>query len=286
MLKEYYELTKPGIIFGNAITATAGFFLASRGHVNNFLFLAMLIGLSLVIACGAVLNNYIDRKIDIKMERTKNRALVRGIISTRNAITYGIILGFLGFFILGLYTNFLTTLITFVGVFFYLVVYSIGKRYSVHGALLGSVAGAVPPVVGYTAVTNSLDGGAFLLFLILVIWQMPHFYATAIYRKDDYGSAGIPVLPIKRGIHHTKIQMLVYVIAFAIATYMLAAFGYAGWLYAIVVSLVNFGWIALTLKGFWELNDKKWARKMFFYSLIVLMVWSTIIVVSKIFILT
>jgi len=221
MIKDYYSLTKPGIIFGNAIPAVAGFFLASKGHPNAGLFIAMLVGISFVIASACVFNNYIDRDIDKFMARTKKRALPTGIISGRNALLYAIVLGVIGFSLLLFYTNLLTTFVGFVGFFVYIVLYGISKRRSVYGTIVGSIAGAVPPVVGYVAVTNNFDMGALLLFLILVIWQMPHFYAIAIFREDDYAAASIPVLPIKQGIKATKIHMVLYIAAFLIATVML-----------------------------------------------------------------
>jgi heme o synthase len=197
-MKKYYWLVKPGIIYGNALTAMAGFLLADRGRFDVVLFLAMLAGICLVMASGCVFNNVWDRQADSKMERTKNRALVTGEISTTNALAYGTVLGLIGFGLLYFYTNALTTLIAAIGFAFYVLVYTPLKHRTVYGTLLGAVAGAVPPVVGYCAVTNELDIGAWLLFLILVVWQMPHFYAIGINRFDDYKAAGIPICQCKK----------------------------------------------------------------------------------------
>ncbi len=228
MFKAYYQLTKPGIIYGNAITTVAGFFLASKGHFNLGLFLAALIGISLVIASGCVFNNYIDKDLDATMERTKNRALVTGAISVRGAIVFGAILGLLGLATLGLLTNTLTAEIALLGLFFYVVLYSLAKRRSVYGTIVGSISGAVPPVVGYCAVTGRFDLGALILFLILVFWQMPHFYAIAIFRQQDYTAAGLPVLPVVKGLRTTKIHILFYILAFTIAAAALYIFKFAG----------------------------------------------------------
>ena len=168
MFKTYYQLIKPGIIRGNAIPATAGFFLASRGNVSYLLLLETLAGISLVIASGCVFNNYLDRHIDKKMARTKNRAIVQGLVSKQQALTYASVLGLLGLIILAVHTNWLTVAIGVAGLFFYVIVYGIAKRRSVHSTLIGSISGALPPVAGYTAVTGRLDAVAITLFFILV----------------------------------------------------------------------------------------------------------------------
>ncbi len=275
MLKTYFSLTKPGIIFGNAITTAGGFALASSarggGHINFGLFLATLIGISFVVASACVFNNYIDREIDGMMARTKNRALVKGLVSGRNAIIYAISLVLVGVLVLALYTNLLAVGIALTGFFVYVVLYSIWKRRSIYGTIVGSISGAVPPVVGYVAVSNSFDAGAIILFSILVLWQMPHFYAIAIYRLDDYAAASIPVLPVKKGVHTAKMHILVYISAFIIAALMPTVFGYTGYAYFTVVGLLGLTWLGLAIKGFsTSNNDKLWARKMFFSSLIVI----------------
>jgi len=271
MFRAYFSLTKPGIILGNAITAAGGFLLASKGLVDYHLFAAMIIGLSLVIASACVFNNYLDRDIDAKMARTKKRALVKHLISDRNAITFAAILGIAGDLVLTFYTNLLTMHIALAGFFFYVIVYSLwAKRHTEHGTLLGSVSGAIPPVAGYTAVTNSLDIGAGILFLILVLWQMPHFYAIAIYRMKDYSNASIPVLPIKRGIYATKVYMLLYIIAFTLAAVSLTAFGYAGYIYALAAAVLGVVWLGMGVTGFDTKDSKLWARRMFLFSLLII----------------
>jgi heme o synthase len=273
MIKVYYMLTKPGIIVGNIITMTGGFTLASRGYINYSLFFATLIGLSLILASAGVFNNYMDRAMDAKMARTKNRALARGIISIQNAIIFAIFLAFAGLIVLALYTNLLTVVVALAGLFIYLVLYGLWKYHSFYATLIGSIAGAVPPVVGYCAVSNRFDGGAFILFLIVILWQMPHFFAIAIYRLEDYAAASIPVLPIKKGMYATKVQMLLYIIAFMIAALMLTITGYTGSLFGIIITLLGLIWLGLCLNGFKidKAHDKLWARKMFFYSLVVIM---------------
>ncbi len=270
LFKTYLSLTKPGIIFGNLITAAAGFFLASRGQVNLGLLLATLSGTSLGIASACVFNNYIDRDIDGKMARTRNRALVKKLIPVPKALVFGVVLGLLGFLILIFYVNFLTVAVGAVGTFFYLVVYTILKRRSIYGTLFGAVSGATPIVTGYTAVTNNFDLGAVILFMILVFWQMPHFYSISIFRLKDYTQASIPVLPVVKGIYITKIYMLFYISAFIIICSMLTIFSYTGYTYLTVVIVAGFSWLKLCIKGFKVDNNILWARKMFKLSLMIL----------------
>ncbi|HSX26517.1 MAG TPA: heme o synthase [Chlamydiales bacterium] len=272
MIKTYYLLTKPGIIMGNAITTISGFFLASQGHFDLWLFIATLIGLPSVIASACVFNNYIDRHADAKMARTKNRALVKGLISGRSALLFAIFLGLFGFTILALYTNLLAVAIAALGFFVYVVLYSVWKYRSTYATLIGSISGAVPPVVGYCAASGRFDMGAALLFMILVLWQMPHFFSIAMYRFTDYTAASIPVLPVKKGIPTTKIHMLLYIIAFIIACLMLTVFGYTGYTYLIAASLLGLIWLLLCIKGFKADNDKVWGRQMFIFSLVLITV--------------
>ena len=161
--------------------------------------------------------------------------------------------------------------------FFYLILYTPLKRKSVYGTIIGAVAGATPPVVGYVAVTNNFDTAALLLFFILVFWQMPHFYAIAIRRLDEYKAALIPVLPAKEGIHNTKIKMLAYILAFILATSALTYFKYAGYIYLTVMVLLGLWWLASGIKGFGSADDKIWAKKLFLFSLIVLTLFSVFV---------
>lgn len=277
MLKQYYLLAKPGIIYGNAVSAAAGFFLASQGHFSLGVFVAMLVGISLVMGSGCVFNNYIDRGIDALMKRTRGRALVKGTISARNALAYGTILGLIGLLILALSANRLTAGIALLGFVIYVVLYALAKRRSEWGTVVGSLAGAVPPVVGYTAVSNHFDGAALILFLILVIWQMPHFYAIAIFRADDYAAAALPVLPVRRGVRTTKVHMLLYIVAFLIVSVALTLFGHTGYVYLVVTALLSLAWLRIAAQGFQAENDIVWARKLFRFSLIVLVILCIVI---------
>ena len=233
-----------------------------------------MVGTSLVIACGCVINNYIDRGLDQHMTRTRHRSLVTGKIPIRNALIYGIILGAIGFWLLLTFTNNLTALIGAIGLFFYLVMYSFFKRRSWLGTVVGSVSGATPITAGYTAVTGHFDTAALLLFLTLVFWQMPHFYAIAMYRFKDYKAAGLPVLPVKKGYRRTKIEMLIYILLFtATATSLTIWRRDTGYVYMAVVLIIGLYWLQEGIAGFGVKDDSKWARHMFFLSLVALVIF-------------
>jgi protoheme IX farnesyltransferase len=268
MIKTYYMLTKPGIIMGNVITTAGGFALASKGHIDYWLLVVTLIGLSFVVASAGVFNNYIDREIDGKMERTKHRPLVKKIITNRSALIFASILGILGLIVLSIYTNLLTVLITLVGFFVYVVLYIIWKYQSIHGTLVGSISGAIPPLVGYCAASNRFDMGAFILFMILIFWQMPHFFAIVMYRLDDYMAAALPVLPIKKGVYITQIHMFIYIVAFMLTALMLTVLNYTGYIYFTTIILLSITWLGLCIKGFASNNYQVWARHMFLFSLL------------------
>ena len=235
--------------------------------------LAMLTGLSLIVASGCLINNYIDRGIDQKMARTKRRALAAGRVSGRTAVIYGAALGVLGAAILFAFTNVLTLLIGALGWVFYVAIYGYWKRRSSFGTVVGSISGAVPPVAGYTAVTGRLDLGAGLLLLILVLWQMPHFYAIAINRLADYTAAGLPVLPVVRGVRAAQRQALIYIAAFIVASSLLSIFGYTGWWYLVASVGVGIAWLVLGLRLL-PGAPQVWARQMFRFSLLVILILS------------
>lgn len=269
MMKQYLQVTKPGIIFGNLISVVGGFLLASKGDIDYPLFIATLLGVSLVVASGCVFNNYIDRDIDSVMERTKNRPLVRGLIDPKISLVYASVLGIAGMALLLVAANVVAMLIAVVGFVVYAGVYSLYmKRKSVYGTLVGSLSGAAPPVIGYCAVTGQFDTGALILLLIFSLWQMPHSYAIAIFRFKDYQAANIPVLPVIKGISVAKNHIILYIIAFMFATLMLAISGYAGYKYLIVAAAVSVWWLGMALSGYKTTNDRVWARKLFVFSIV------------------
>lgn len=269
MIKNYIQVTKPGIIFGNLVSVAGGFCLASQGHIDLPLFLATVLGVSLVVASGCVFNNVIDRDIDSVMERTRDRVLVRGLLSPQISLVYGAVLGIVGTALLYWATNPLAVLVVLVGFGVYVGLYSLYlKRHSVYGTLVGSLAGAAPPVVGYCAVTDRFDLGALILLLIFGIWQMPHSYAIAIFRFKDYSAAEIPVLPVKQGIAAAKKSIVAYILAFVGATTLLTLGGYAGNKYLLVAVALGLYWLRMAWSGYSASDDRQWARRVFAFSIL------------------
>lgn len=270
-LKSYVAVTKPGIILGNAVNAIGGFFLASKGFFDLSLFMAMILGLSCIIASGCTFNNYIDREVDQKMARTKNRPLAQGTLSEKGALIFATILGLLGILILAFFANPLTAGVALFGFTVYVAFYSFLKYKTVYGTLIGSFAGSAVPVIGYCAFSNRLDGAALILFIMISMWQMPHFFAIALYRLKDYSAASIPVLPLVKGVLETKVSILLYIIGFFISGALLTLFQYTSYIFLIVVGIASFVWFFFGIKGLRSADDTQWARKMFILSLIVVM---------------
>ncbi len=214
------------------------------------------------------------------MARTKKRALVTGFISGRNALVYATILGIIGFALLIGLTNILTVIIGLTGFVFYVIIYGLGKRKSVHGTIIGTIPGAAPIVAGYCAVTGRFDGAAAILFFIMVFWQMPHFYGIALARLEDYTAAGIPLLPVKRGADVTKRQILLYILGFIISTTALSIFGYTGIIFAIIMGIMGLYWLIRGLREYKLYPDEVWGRKMFLRSLVALLLLSLLLSLS------
>ena len=262
----------------NVLTTAAGFLLASRGTIDLWLFTTTFIGTTLVIASACVLNNFLDQDIDTIMDRTKKRAIVSGEVKGSHAVIFSVVLGILGILILYRFTNLLVVVLGLVGFIVYVLFYGmLSKRLSIHGTLVGSVSGAIPILAGYVAVTNSIDIGAVLVFLALFFWQMPEFYSIAIYRLKEYKKANIPVMPVVKGVKNTTIQIFIYTILFVASTLLLTLYGYAGMTYFVVMALLGGYWLWLGAQGFDTEDPDKWARKMFRFSLIILLAYCLMI---------
>ena len=269
--KNYISILKPGIIRGNIINFTAGFFFASKGNLNFSLYVATMIGLAMIVASGCVFNNYIDKNIDKKMSRTKKRVLVTGIISGRFALAYASLLGIAGAICLFIFSDILAFWLSLLGLFMYVVVYGIAKRATVYGTEIGSISGAIPPLVGYVAASGKLDFGAILVFIIYVLWQMPHFYSIAIFRMKDYAAAGIPVLPIVKGVKAAKIRILVYVVLLTIISVGSTLLKFTGIVFLITMLSLGIAWFRYGYIGLGVKDNVKWAGKMFGLSLLVVL---------------
>lgn len=269
--KQYYSLTKPGIIRGNLIHVVAGALFASS--ISGFQWspiIGVLIGTSLVIAAACVANNYLDRGIDAKMKRTKNRPSVTGDIPFWNAMIFAKILLIIGFTVLYAFTNLIVVTIGFVAYILYVFAYGWAKRHTVHSTLVGALPGALPAMAGYVAVSGELSIAAWLIFLLITAWQMPHFYAISLFRRGDYKAAGIPVLGAVRSFEVVKQYILFYIVVYTcvitalIATSSISAApgllllsGAAYWLY-----------VYITASG----DHDKWARSIFGASLVLTLI--------------
>lgn len=269
VIKDFLALIKVGIVNSNAMTTFTGLWLAlhfSGAHFldNIDLILATLIGSSLIVAGSCSLNNYIDRDIDHLMERTKGRPTVTGKVQPGKV-------ALMSFLLIGIGTAFLfTTSITaavigLFGVFSYVVLYTMwSKRQYVSNTVVGSISGAVPPLIGWAAVDPNLDIMAWMLFAIVFVWQPPHFYALAMRRVEEYRAAGIPMLPVAKGFKATKRSIFLWVTALLPLPFFLPSLGVP---FIVLATLLNIGWLALGFYGLKLKDDIKWAKMMFIYSL-------------------
>lgn len=282
-VRDYYLLTKPGIIQGNALSLLAGNVLAITLYgFNAWTTLAVFIGTSLVIGSACVFNNILDREMDKRMQRTRDRALVRGTITPSAAAIYGTVVGVAGLAILWLWVNPLVTILGVISLVWYVLIYGYAKRTTPWSTLIGSVCGAMPPVAGYAAVTGSIDLAAVILFAILTVWQMPHFYALAIRRRDEYAVAQWPVLPVVRGVNTTKKRIVMYMVLFCFTAPLLTLAGYTGMVYFVASIALAVYWLVVALRTWQEPNDHKWAGRVFGISLLVLTLQSLLIAVGHI----
>ncbi|WP_318449505.1 heme o synthase [Photobacterium leiognathi] len=278
MYRPYLKITKPGIIGGNLVAAIGGVLLASQGNIDWLLLLAVCMGTSLIVASGCVFNNVIDKDIDRLMKRTCERELVKNVIPVSHALIWATVLGLSGFYILSQFTTTVALQFGVLGFVVYVGLYSLYyKRKSVYGTLIGGLSGACPPVIGYCAVTGHFDAGAAILFITFCIWQLPHSYAIAIYRFDDYKAASIPVLPVEVGIARARLHIIAYIIAFAVAALALNYLGYAGSWYALGVGLVSLHWLYIAKVGYQKVPDAQWGKQMLLCSIANIMVFCLLI---------
>lgn len=266
--KDFIALTKPGIIRSNLIAAFAGFWLASRWDIQFGLMIMTLLGTVLVMASSCVFNNYFDRDLDMKMERTRERSLPTGRLSPKVVLWYAVILGIIGLAMLFMFSGMLAGIFGMIGMFVYVVVYTLWlKRNSTWSTSVGAISGAMPPVIGYVAVTGTVDMGAVLLFALLFLWQPPHFWALGIRRVEEYRAAGFPLLPVVKGIKRTKYQMIPYLVLLVPLPILMYVYGYAGVFFLAISLLLSLVWLYIALKGFRAKDDEAWSRKVFLFSI-------------------
>jgi protoheme IX farnesyltransferase len=249
--RDYYQLTKPGVVQLLVFTAVVGMFLAAPGMVPWDVLVAGSVGIGLAAAAGAVVNQVLDQRIDAQMARTRNRPMPQGRVSERDALAFALALGLGGLAVLVLFVNALTAALTFLSLIGYAVIYTVYlKRATPQNIVIGGAAGAAPPVLGWTAVHNEVDGYALLLFLIIFTWTPPHFWALAVARRLDYERAEIPMLPVTHGEALTKSFVVYYTILLLVVTVLPYITGMTGLLYLMGALLLGGGFLfyALQLK--------------------------------------
>jgi heme o synthase len=249
--RRYLELTKPKVVALITFTAIVGTLLASPGLPPAAALVWGNLGIALAAACAATLNHILDRRIDEQMARTRARPLPTGQLSERQALLFAAVLGVSAMAMLAFLVNLLTATLTFLSLIGYAVIYTVWlKRATSQNIVIGGAAGAAPPVLGWTAVTGSVDPNALLLFLIIFVWTPPHFWALAIARRDDYARAGIPMLPVTHGVAYTRLQVLLYTVLLTVVTLMPYLTRMSGLLYLAAALVLNAGFLyyALALK--------------------------------------
>ena len=213
LLKSYYELCKPNVVYMMLICAFVGMLLAEESVKSFSYLLVALTGIAFCAASAAAINQVIDRKTDASMTRTDQRPLPQGELSVTHASIFALTIGILGATILFLYVNILTMALTLASLIGYAFIYTVYlKRATPQNIVIGGLAGAAPPLLGWASITNSIDPYALLLVLIIFVWTPPHFWALAIYRKDEYAKESIPMLPVTHGVVFTKLQIVLYTI--------------------------------------------------------------------------
>ncbi|ARQ06605.1 heme o synthase [Macrococcoides canis] len=280
--KDVKAIVKLGLVQGNLIPAFAGAFIAIMLSGRSFLssipeLLTMLFGTTLIMAGSCALNNFYDQDIDSIMPSKQNRPSVTGKVSAASILQLSFVLMVVGEILLFM-INIETGIIGFLGIFGYVVLYSVwSKRHLVSNTIIGSFPGAIPPLVGYAAIEPSLSSTAWMLFVIMFIWQPAHFYALAIKRSEEYALAGIPMLPSVKGFKRTRLAMLFWVLLLLPTPFFMQELGTV---FIALASVLNLGWLLLAISGFRSnIKENKWAMTMFVYSLNYLMIFFVMIVV-------
>lgn len=268
LMKDLKALLKAGVLLANVLPVFSGFWLALHFTNKSFgdyweLFLLTMVGSTLVMGGALILNNWYDVDIDTIMERTKNRPTVTGNIPLNIVLIMGIVFTVVGFILL-LFTTIEAAIYGFVGWFTYVYLYTMwSKRRYTFNTIIGSVSGAVTPLIGWTAIETGFQLIPIILFLILFIFQMPHTFAIAMKKCKEYRAAGVAMLPVVRGFAVTKVQIVVYVACLLPLPFFLAPLGTT---FIVLATIFNVGWLAVCIRGFFTKNDLQWAHVIFLYS--------------------
>jgi len=265
--KSFYALTKPRVCALIVFTAIIGMFLATPGMVPLDILFFSSIGIAFVSGAAAAFNCLIEEKIDAKMARTRGRPLPLGQVSQKETIIFSVLLGGLGLLMLYFFVNSLTMWLTLVTFFAYAVIYTIFlKPATPMNIVIGGASGAMPPVLGWSAVTNQVTPEALILFLIIFCWTPPHFWALALYRRKEYEKVGMPMLPVTHGEKYTRLQIVLYTIILVIVTMMPFSVGMSGLIYIIFATLLNAYFLYYTVMLYRQYSDKL-SMKIFRYSI-------------------
>lgn len=278
---DYLTLCKVKVVALIMLTAVVGMFLATDDLPPLHLVVLASIGIALAASSAAVFNHIIDQKIDDQMKRTKHRPLPEGKISAQTALVFGIVLGVIGIGVLLIGVNLLTAVLTLFALIGYAVFYTMYlKRATPQNIVIGGAAGAAPPLLGWTAITNSVELGALLLFAIIFIWTPPHFWALAIHRKKEYAKVNIPMLPVTHGHYFTRIQILLYTILLLIVTIVPYLVGMSGLIYLVGAVLLGLGFLYFAVQLLRQPDDSSLPMRTFGYSINYLMVLFVILLVD------
>ncbi|ORU91238.1 MAG: protoheme IX farnesyltransferase [Cycloclasticus sp. symbiont of Poecilosclerida sp. N] len=278
--KSYYALCKPKVVMLIVFTAVVGMFLSVPGMVPWQPLIFGTIGIGLAASSAAAINHYLDQKFDAKMARTKGRPLPHGDLNGKQVLSFAFSIGIIAMLILIFLVNALTAFLTFLSLIGYAVVYTVYLKHATpQNIVIGGAAGAAPPVLGWCAVTATIDPHALLLFLIIFIWTPPHFWALAVARRDEYAKADIPMLPVTHGAEFTRLHIVLYTVLLLLVSVLPFLTGMSGLLYlvtAVVLGLV-FLYYVIRLK---KTADDVVAMKTFWFSIIYLMLLFTALLID------
>ncbi len=266
--RDYYELTKPRVVMLIVFTAIVGMFVSVPGWPGIMPIVFGTLGIGLASSSAAVFNHVLDARIDIQMMRTRGRPLPQGKLTEKSALTFATVLCIVSMLILALLVNPLTAILTFVSLIGYAVVYTVWlKRATPQNIVIGGAAGAAPPILGWTAVTNEIHAGALLLFLIVFVWTPPHFWALAIARKEEYAKVDIPMLPVTHGEDYTRLNILLYTILLVVVTILPYLIGMTGIIYLATTIVLDAYFLFYAIRMYRVPEDRELPMKTFKYSI-------------------
>jgi len=276
----YYELCKPRVVMLLVFTAVIGMFLATPGMVPWEPLVFGTLGIGLAASSAAAINQVVDQKIDSEMRRTEERPLPKGNVTNTQAMIFAVIIGAIAMIILTFLVNGLTAWLTFLSLIGYAVIYTMFLKHATpQNIVIGGAAGAAPPVLGWTAVTGTIDPNSLWLFLIIFAWTPPHFWALAIHRKDEYAKADVPMLPVTHGVEYTRRQVLLYTIIMCAVTLMPFAVRMSGIVYLIGAIILNVIFLYYAIK-MQSGKDPSIPMKTFGYSIIYLMLLFALLLID------